>query len=66
MIAAPVLALLVALQQDQAVLKEKLDKKLAEAWLTKAAWNTDFDKAKEESKKSGKPILAYFTRSYAY
>ncbi len=42
------------------------DKKLKEPFLTKAAWITDYDKAREESKKSGKPIFAYFTRSYAH
>ena len=35
------------------------------AWLEKAPWILDFDAAKAESKKSGKPIFAYFTRSYA-
>lgn len=46
--------------------EEKRDKKLAEEWLKKAPWITDYDQAREESKKSGKPIFAYFTRSYAY
>jgi hypothetical protein len=41
------------------------DKKLQEPFLSKASWITDYDKAREESKKSGKPIFAYFTRSYA-
>ena len=47
-------------------LEEKRDKKLASEFLKKAAWTTDYDKALEESKKSGKPIFAYFTRSYAH
>lgn len=42
------------------------DKKLAEEWLKKAPWITDYDKALAESKASGKMIFAYFTRSYAY
>lgn len=41
------------------------DKKLQEPFLAKASWITDYDKAREESKKTGKPIFAYFTRSYA-
>lgn len=41
------------------------DKKLKEPFLSKAGWITDYDKAREESKKTGKPIFAYFTRSYA-
>jgi len=46
-------------------LEEKRDKKLASEFLKKAAWNTDYDKALAESKKSGKPIFGYFTRSYS-
>ena len=46
-------------------LEEKRDKKLASAFLKKAAWTTDYDKALEESKKTGKPIFGYFTRSYS-
>jgi len=46
-------------------LEEKRDQKLKSPFLSKAAWNTDFAKAKEESKKSGKAIFAYFTRSYS-
>lgn len=46
-------------------LEEKRDKKLASEFLKKSAWTTDYDKAREEAKKSGKPIFAYFTRSYS-
>ncbi len=49
----------------QETIEQKRDKKLALPFLKKAPWNTDFDKAKESSKKSGKPIFAYFTRSYS-
>ena len=52
--------------ETQESLKDKRDKKLKSPFLSKAAWITDFDKALEESKKSGKRIFAYFTRSYAY
>jgi hypothetical protein len=51
------------LAQDPLV--EKRDQKLKEPFLTKAPWITDYDKAREESVKSGKLIFAYFTRSYA-
>lgn len=51
---------------DQAALVEKRDKKLQEPWLKKAPWITDYDKALAESRKAGKPVFAYFTRSYAY
>ena len=46
-------------------LEEKRDKKLASPFLKKSAWTTDYDKALEEAKKSGKPIFGYFSRSYA-
>jgi len=46
-------------------LEEKRDKKLASEFLKKAAWTTDYDKALEESKKSGKPVFGYFSRSYS-
>ena len=46
--------------------EQKLEKKLAENWINSPKWETDYDKAREEAKKSGKIILAYFTRSYAY
>lgn len=51
--------------QDQEALQAKLDKKLAEEWVAKSGWITDYDKAREEAKKSGKPIFAYFSRSYS-
>ncbi len=46
-------------------MEERRDKKLAEPWVTFVNWVTDYDKALAESKESGKPIFAYFTRSYA-
>ena len=49
--------------QDQ--LKKQRDDKFGEAWVKKFPWVTDYSKAKEEAKKSGKLIFAYFSRSYA-
>lgn len=46
-------------------LEEKRDKKLASEFLKKAAWQTDYDKACEAAKTSGKPIFGYFSRSYS-
>lgn len=45
--------------------EEKKAAKLAEPWLANASWIMDFDEAKEAAAKDGKPIFAYFTRSYA-
>ncbi len=42
----------------------KRDKKLEGAWLNNAAWILDYDEAKRESAKTGKPIFGYFTASY--
>lgn len=52
-----------ALAQDDMI--KRRDEKLNESWVKKAAWITDFDKAREAAKDSGKPIFAYFTRSYS-
>jgi len=51
--------------QDQELMKKNLEKKLDAEFLKNASWITDFDKAKEEAKKTKKLIFAYFTRSYA-
>ena len=51
-------------QPSQDELKDLLNKKLAKQWLKDGGWTTDYDKARKLSKKSGKPILVYFTRSY--
>jgi hypothetical protein len=37
---------------------------LASPTFTKAAWTVDYDDALAQAEKSGKPIFAYFTRSY--
>lgn len=55
----------VARAQDQEQMKKNLDEKLAKPFVKNATWILDFDEAKAASKKSGKPIFAYFTRSYA-
>ena len=59
-------ALLVSAAQDQAGLRRMLTSKLEEKFLTACEWFTDFDLAKKESKDTGKPIFAYFTRSFDY
>ena len=46
-------------------MEEKRDKKLQLPFLKKAPWTTDYDQALAASKKDGKPIFAYFTRSYS-
>lgn len=46
-------------------LVRKRDAKLAEPWLKKAAWFTDFDAARQAARDQRKLIFAYFTRSYS-
>jgi hypothetical protein len=60
-----VVALVLCLQAQEETLEAKRDKKLAEAWLKKADWITDYEKALKASAESGKPVFAYFSRSYA-
>ena len=52
-------------QRDAKALKQKLEDKLAQEWVSNAEWITDFDKAKAEARRRGKQIFGYFTRSYA-
>ena len=61
-------ALLVALAASSAMaqsLEERKAEKLKAEFFTKADWNLDYDKARELSKSTGKPIFALFSRSYA-
>ncbi len=44
---------------------ERKQHKLSEAWVQQNPWLTDYDAALAESQASGRPIFAYFTRSYA-
>lgn len=55
-----------AKQKGQDELIAERDKKLAKEFLKAGGWLTDYDKAREEAKKSGKLLFTYFSRSYAY
>ncbi len=61
---AGVLSICVGLANGQSM-EEKRDQKLAKPWLKAANWITNYDEALEASRESGKPIFAYFTRSYS-
>ncbi len=66
----PILSLLLlatALQAqiaDQEILIDRRDQKIEAPFMEHALWHTDYDDAREEAAESGKPIFAYFTRSY--
>ena len=53
-------------QKTQDELKAQRTEKLAKEVFKKAPWTFDYDAARAEAKKTGKPIFAYFTRSYAH
>ena len=55
------LATIVSAQDMESRLAEKLEKD----FVKNAAWEMDFDAAKQKAKESGKLIFAYFTRSYS-
>lgn len=52
-------------QKSQEELTKLRDEKLANEVFQKANWIFDYDDALAAAKKDGKPIFAYFTRSYA-
>jgi hypothetical protein len=51
---------------DPAELEKKYQEKLAHEFFKKGPWLLDYDAARAEAKKTGKPLFVYFTRSYAY
>jgi hypothetical protein len=64
LLVAAVVAAAAAAAEAQS-LEEKLAKKLESEFLKRVPWITDYTKALAESKKTGKPIFGYFTRSYS-
>ena len=56
---------LAAQDDEQQAFIDKRDKKLQSAFLQNADWIMSFAEAKAVAKETGKPIFAYFTRSYA-
>lgn len=46
-------------------LEDRLEEKLSKEFVRNAVWMTDYDQVKAKAKESGKPIFAYFSRSYA-
>ena len=56
-----------ALAQDGAKndFEAKYQAKIAESWFVDNGFTSDYDKAREMATETGKPIFAYFTRSYS-
>jgi hypothetical protein len=63
--ASLLLALMSAPALAQTSNEEKLAEKMAKPFISNAAWETDYAKAKERAAADGKLIFAYFTRSYS-
>jgi len=53
-------------QKSQEELKQLRTEKLAKPVFQKAPWLSDYDAARAEAKKTGRPLFTYFTRSYAH
>lgn len=66
----PALALIAAFAPAQEKTQEQLvalrEEKLSKTVFQKAEWMLDYDAARAKAKAAGKPIFAYFTRSYAH
>jgi hypothetical protein len=45
--------------------EDKFEKKKASPFVANGGWIVDFTEARKKAIKEGKPIFAYFTRSYA-
>ncbi len=65
LLAAASLAGSACAQGSQEDLVAKREAKLAADWIKLADWVLDYDEARAKAKETGKPIFAYFTRSYS-
>lgn len=50
---------------DTAELQKRYEEKLAKDWLKNAEWSLDLEDSLARAQKAGKPVFAYFTRSYS-
>lgn len=65
LLAATAILAATVVAQDRSILEKKRDAKMAEKWIALNPWVPDHDKALAASARTGKPVFAYFTRSYA-
>lgn len=49
----------------QADLKAKLEKKVKAKFVETGGWLLDYQEARRQAEKQGKPIFVYFTRTFA-
>lgn len=50
---------------DQEEMKANFAEMQTHDWYVGGGWITDFDQAKAKARETGRPIFAYFTRTYA-
>ncbi len=50
---------------DVAKMQKQYEEKVAESWFTSNGFTDDYAVAKAKAVETGKPIFAYFSRSYA-
>ena len=50
---------------DTAELQKRYQEKVSKDWLKNAEWSLDLEDSLARAKKEGKPVFAYFTRSYS-
>lgn len=50
---------------DQEQMKANYAEMQTHSWFTNGDWITDFAAAKAKARETGRPIFAYFTRTYA-
>ena len=51
-------------EDDPGTLARKRDHKLQAEFLKRAPWIPDYDRAREEARRTGKPLFAYCTLSH--
>ena len=51
--------------QPAETMEQKYEAKIAESWFKDNGFTDDYDTARELATKTGKPIFAYFSRSYS-
>lgn len=54
-----------AQEAEKDPLQQKYEDKVAESWFKDGGWSDDYDAVRATAKETGKPIFAYFSRSYS-
>ena len=52
-------------QKSPEELRKQYEEKISKDWFKSASWSLDLEDSLARATKEGKPVLAYFTRSYS-